>query len=285
MRKLIIAFVCCSLILAFPIFGESSAHGQETIRVAPSSGGVELDEIYVVRWTALGAVKAADLTNMKIGLLFAAKWEPTDTYSPPLIHLQALSPIEDDTGRVLSTENRLKEIEFLQGEVRGTTWKGFGGKQGPVVSLLLDAPARGATTLKTIKGKAVVTLTKQVSLNFKDLASVNGKELRHPDMKSLAAMKLRFSITEKDGRVTATISAPVNYASPWNRGRLYNWNVTEGGRRLNLASEGTSPAGEGVAVEKTYHRRTIKGLSLRLDVLEAVESKTFDFEFRKVELP
>jgi hypothetical protein len=130
-----------------------------------------------------------------------------------------------------------------------------------------------------------VILTKLAPLTFQDLAPVNGKNLDHPDMKSLAAMKLRFSIVEKDGRVSAKLSAPVNYASPWNRGRLYDWDVMDGTKRIGLSSVGTKPEGEGVTVEKTYRRSTFKALSLRLVVLEAVESKTFNFDFQNVELP
>jgi len=285
LRALALALICCGLSLLCQTPIGSTARAQETTRIAPASGGVEFDEIHIVRRVALGAVKEADLTNMQLGLWFAADWEPKDNRSPPLIHVQSLSAVEDDTGRLLSTEKRLKQVEYLRGEVRGNTWKSSGGKQGPVVSLLLDAPVRGANKLKAIKGKAQVTLTKTVSLTFQDLAAVNGKELDHPDMKGLAAMKLRFSIEETDGRVSAKLSAPVNYASPWNRGRLLTWDVMDGDKRIGLSSEGTSPEGEGVTVEKTYRRRTFKDLSLRLVLLEAVESKTFDFDFRDVALP
>jgi len=244
---------------------------------------VELDEIHIVRRTALGAVKEADLTNMQLGLWFAADWEPKDAL--PLIHIQSLSAVEDDTGHLLSTEKRLQDVMYLRGEVRGRAWKSSGGKQGPVVSLLLEAPARGAHKLKGIKGKAKIILTKNVSLTFQNVAAINGKDLEHPDIKSLAAMKLRFSIEEKDGRVSAKLSAPVKYASPWDRGRLHDWDVMDGGKEISLASEGTRGAGEGVTVERTYRRRTLKGLSLRLVVLEPVESKTFDFDFQDVALP
>jgi hypothetical protein len=167
----------------------------------------------------------------------------------------------------VAVANRFKQIEYLCGEARGHAWKVSGGKEGPVVSLLLDAPAHGANKLKAIKGTARVTLTKPVSLAFQDLAAVNGKELVHPDMKSLAAMKLRFSIVEEDGDVSAKLSAPVNYVSPWNVGRLYDWDVMDGEKSIGLFSKGTAREGEGVTVEKTYRRRTSKGLSLRLIVL------------------
>jgi len=284
-RTLILGLMCSGLIPLCLVLSGPAARAEDTTRIAPASNGVEVEELHIARRSALGAVKGADLTHMELGLWFSADWMPTDGRSPPLIHLQELSPIEDDTGRVLSTEKRLKHVEQLRGEVRGNTWKSAGGKQGPVVSLLLEAPARGAARLKAIKGKAQVTTTKQISLTFKDLAAMDGKELDHPDMKGLGAMNLRFAITEKDGSVSARLSAPVNYASPWNRGRLYAWDVMDGERRLSQSSEGSSGAGEGVTVEKTYRRRTTKDLSLRLIVLEAVETRTFSFDFQNVELP
>ena len=284
-RTLILGLMFSGLIPLCSVLPGPAARAQDTTRIAPASNGVEVEELHIVRRSALGAVKGADLTHMQLGLWFAADWKAPDGHSPPLVHLQELGPIEDDTGRVLSTEKRLKHIEQLRGEVRGDTWKSAGGKQGPVVGLLLEAPARGAGRIKAIKGRAQVTTTKQISLTFSDLAAINGKDLEHPDMPSLGAMKLRFAIAEKDGSVAARLSAPVNYASPWNRGRLYAWDVVDGERRLGLSSQGTSGEGEGVTVEKTYRRRTLKGLSLRLVVLDAVETRTFSFNFQNVELP
>jgi hypothetical protein len=285
---MILAVIQCGLTVV--CFGriELTARAQDEARIAPASGGVELNEIHIARRSALGAARGADITNMQLGLCFAADWGPHDVGSPPLIHIQSLSPIEDDTGRLLSTEQRRNQIECLRGEVRGNAWRNAaekGGQGGPVVTLVLDAPARGANKLKAIKGKAEVSMTKRVTVTFQDLAAVNGKDLDHPDMKGLAAMKLRFSIEAKDGRVSATLTAPVNYASPWNRGRLDSWDLMDGERRLRLPSLGTVGAGEGVTVEKEYRRRTFKDLSLRLVVLEPIETKTFSFDFQNVELP
>ena len=220
---------------------ERTALAQERTRIAPASNGVEIEEIQIVRRSALGTVKGANLTNMQLGLWFAANWKEKEGDSPPLIHLQELSTIEDDTGHVLSTEKRLKQIEPLRGEAHVGTWRSVnGGKAGPVVSLLLDAPARGANKIKALKGKAQVTLTKQVSLTFKDLAAINGKDLDHPDMKNLGNLKLRFSIEEKDGSVIAKLSAPVNYSSPWNRGRMHDWDMMDGEKEISPSSEGTT---------------------------------------------
>ena len=95
---------------------ERTALAQERTRIAPASNGVEIEEIQIVRRSALGTVKGANLTNMQLGLWFAANWKEKEGDSPPLIHLQELSTIEDDTGHVLSTEKRLKQIEPLRGE-------------------------------------------------------------------------------------------------------------------------------------------------------------------------
>ena len=131
LRTLIFAPVFCVAILLSQTTIERIAQADETVRIAASSGGVELDEIHINRRAALGAVKKADLTNMQLGLWFAADWELKSNRFPPLIHLQALSAVEDDTGRLLSTEGRLKEIEYLRGEVRGYAWKSNGRKGGP----------------------------------------------------------------------------------------------------------------------------------------------------------
>jgi hypothetical protein len=104
-------------------------------------------------------------------------------------------------------------------------------------------------------------------------------------MKGLQRLKLKFSIEEKDGKVSAKVTAPVNYASPWNRGRLHTWDLIDAKKEISLSSEATRPDKEGVEVEKTYDCRSFKGLSLRLIVLDPVESETFNFDFRNVQLP
>jgi hypothetical protein len=101
-------------------------------------------------------------------------------------------------------------------------------------------------------------------------------------------MKLTFSIVEKEGMVAAKIAAPFNYASPWNRGRLVDWELVDGRKEIRMFSESTkSPdtKGDGVTVEKTYFAKSYKGWLLRLVILDPIESKTFSFDFKNVELP
>jgi len=68
LRALALALICCGLSLLCQTPIGSTARAQETTRIAPASGGVEFDEIHIVRRVALGAVKEADLTNMQLGL-------------------------------------------------------------------------------------------------------------------------------------------------------------------------------------------------------------------------
>lgn len=286
-RKLLAGSLFAGLIpfvLSTPV---RPAGADDSVRIAPASGGVEIDGIHIERRSALGAVRGADLTNTRLDLWFPADWKDNGERASMLVHLRELDGIEDDTGRLLSTETRLRGIEELKGEVRQNTTKGGFKTGGPVVHLKLDAPSRGADKLKAIKGEAEVTLAKKVVLTFNDLAAIDGTRLEHPDLKALRDMNLVFSVSEKGGTVSARLSAPENFTSPWRRGRLQDWDVMDGDEELRPSSIGGAGKGkgEGVTEEKTYRERTTKGLSLRLTVLEAVETKTFKFHFKDVDLP
>lgn len=281
-RKLLVGVLCGGLVAASLI--PRPARADDSVRIAPASGGVEIDGITVARRSALGASKKADLTNMRLELWFAAEWKANGSQSPALVHLKELSAIEDDTGHLLSTKGRLEHVKELEGEVRQNTWKGGGGEGGPVMTMKLDAPARGAAKIKAIKGKAEVTLTRKVDLTFDDLAAIDGEVLEHPDLKALKDMKIRFSVSEKGGTVSARLSAPEEFSSPWDRGRLHDWDIFDGEDELRPSSIG-GVLGEKTTEEKTYRGRTIRGLSLRLVVVEPVETKTFNFHFKDVDLP
>jgi hypothetical protein len=289
MRLTIVNLLVCGMcFLSNQLLTQTPAQTPERNRIAPASGGVEIQEIQITRRTALNAVREADITNMQLQLMFPSTWKKTGEAGFPhhLIRLHSLSSIEDDTGKLLLTEKRLKQIEYLRGEVRGNEWSGFGGKEGPVISLLLEAPERRANKIKAIRGRADVSVAKAVSLTFNDLSAINGKELDHPDMKGLKDLKLRFSIEVKEGRVSAKVKAPISYISPWNLGRLDEWAMIDAEKEIELSSEAmSSPENEGVTVERTYDRPDIKGWSLCLTVLEPVETKTFNFDFRNVQLP
>jgi hypothetical protein len=92
-------------------------------------------------------------------------------------------------------------------------------------------------------------------------------------------MKLKFSLKRGGffGGWTAEMSAPFDFSSPRNFGRLASWDVLDGGVKAPYNVEGGG--------QRTSHSGSLKKPSLRLVILEAVESKTFDFDFQNVPLP
>jgi hypothetical protein len=249
-------------------------------------GQAEIEQIEIVRWSVRDAAKKGE---MKIDLWFPATWERVQAGFPHLIHLRSLNSIEDDTGKLLSTEDRLGQIAYLRGEVRGDTWRTGDGREGPTISLCLEAPQRRAERIKALAGVADVSVAKVVSLTYNDLAAINGKELDHPRIKGLKDLKQRFSIEVKDGTVSATMESPINFASPSNGGRLEWWALLDGGKEVTSFDESVSttrPKNGGVIVQRTFiGRRDFRGWSMRVSVLEPVESKSFTFNFHGVELP
>jgi hypothetical protein len=277
MRRTIPLFLAWSVVLLSPPVVPGGARAEEPLRIVPASGGVEVEEIEIVRHsspTAEGTLVPG--ANMSLTLWFPADWK-NKHLSHHLIRIKSLDPIEDDTGNLLLTEEGRKDIDYLRDEQRARYSKQADGKAGPVVTTYLDGPARRAETIKAIKGKAEVSLAKEVSLTFKDLDALNGKELDHPDFPALRDMKLKFWLTPGFFAWTAQISAPDRFDWPGNFGRLDSWEVLDGGVPVTCSRR-----------EETLREftcGTVKRLSLRLVVLEPVESKTFDFDFRNVPLP
>jgi hypothetical protein len=288
MRRTVLLALACGLLVVQPPVPPGGARAAEPMRIVPASGGAEVEEISITRASSLLAVKGAQLSSMSLGLWFPAEWKDKEL-THQLIRIKSLDPIEDDTGKLLLSEARRAQFSCLHYEVQATESKRTDGKAGPVVNLWhLDAPARRAEAIKSIKGKAEVTLAKAVRLTFDDLDAINGKELDHPDFPALRDMKLKFAI--KKGRFsgwTAEMSAPSRFDSPWNFGRLASWDVLDRGVKATYNHEGgREPEHKGGVTEvRESYGGSVKGLSLRLVVLEPVETKTFDFDFRNVPLP
>ncbi len=120
---------------------------------------------------------------MKIELWLPATWKAkTDHF---LVKLHSLGPVEDNTGKILTTKKRLEGIGILHGEVLTDSLQAFRAKKGPIVSLVLEVPAREAISIKAFKGKAEVSLAKEVALQFDDLLAIIDKPLKHPKLKNL----------------------------------------------------------------------------------------------------
>src|SRR5262249_17922984 len=154
----------------------------------------------------------ADLTNMQLELLIDMNRSTNNEAC--LIKLVELAPVVDDKGKVLSTKKRLTKIEELQGDVPASSFKGTRGRSGPVVCLLLDAPSRGARSIKAIKGTFEVVPAKVEKLRFVNLPSLVGKPLKH---KQLKGIKVVLKITK--GELGTTVFLEITGA----RNRLVNW--------------------------------------------------------------
>jgi hypothetical protein len=68
-----------------------------------------------------------------------------------------LATLADDTGKVLSTAKRLEAIPALKESVSVKVQHRSATSAAAMASLTFDAPARGATKLKLLKGTAVLT--------------------------------------------------------------------------------------------------------------------------------
>jgi len=67
-RTFVTALIYFGAIFLCQLLTVRIARAQEETKIAPPSGGVELQEIRIAPWAVLGAAKYADLTNMKLGL-------------------------------------------------------------------------------------------------------------------------------------------------------------------------------------------------------------------------
>jgi hypothetical protein len=270
MRRVLLPGVAAVLLLHGPGWAGQDAKWTGPIAV---SGGTEVHDINITREKVAYASKKADLTHMTVGLWFTAKWKKGDGF---YFRLSGLSPVADDTGKVLSTERRLAEVEALQGEVRSDTTESNGGRWGPVLRVVLDVPARRAKAIKAIKGKAEVCSAKLETVKF-DLEKVKGKPLSHPHLKGL---KITPSVTaEKGGDTDVTLRVPATHD------RLVSWGVEAGGRPLRYSLLGEFTAGDGVNLSQTFPGELPKGCSLVVQVAVTVETKSFEFDFKDVELP
>jgi len=238
------------------------------------SGGAELETIRIVRWKASYAAKEADLTNMEIRLWLPGKWK--DESKHHLVKFLDLKSIEDETGKLLSTNKRLEAIRYLKGEVEANGTMSFQGKEGPVIAFTLEAPARPASKIKSIKGKAEVSRATIASLRFGDVFSMRGKALEHPKLK---VCPIRPTVEVENGETKVTLGVPDQSA------RLYDWWLEKDGKRLPLRGEGATLFDGKYVSGKTFRGDRIKEYSLRILLAEPVESKVFEFDFKNVELP
>jgi uncharacterized protein (TIGR03067 family) len=245
----------------------------ESTKPIATRGQAEIGAIEIVRRRDFFAARDADLTYMTLQLWFPATWKgQAFTY---LIKLDSLEPVIDDTGKVLLTKTRRATIDALSGEVRYDGTMGHGDKEGPEIRMVVEVPARQATTLKAIKGKATVSRVSSETLRF-DLAAVTDKPLRH---KMLKDFKIQPRLVTEDGNTSVILRVPPVY------GRLVKWEVESDRRPLRSYGEGISPESSGTDLMKMYSGKLPKDCSLVLKLTFPRETKKFDFNFQNVQLP
>ena len=242
----------------------------EHLPVIATSGSVDVEAIRISRSRASGQAKHADLTNMDVLLWLTSKAEPPEYM---LLQLTELDPIHDNTGKLLTTKQRLDALPFLKKDFRVNEYKTVGERNGPIIHLFIEAPAREATTIKSIKGKAVVSEVNSVRIDFKDLAAINKKTLEDPKLKDF---KITVEIAVVEGDTELTLQVPPNHE------RLMWWGlVTNARRTVPITSEAVS----GDTLTKTYGGDKTKGTFLGIVMGEPINSQEMHFHFKDIELP
>jgi hypothetical protein len=169
-------------------------------------------------------------------------------------------------------------MTFLGEPIAASATQSSGGRSGPTVTLNLDAPARNATTIKSIKGTAEISRVSRTQLKFDDLKAMNGKALLDPKLKNFEILS-----TVKTNRIDdteLTLKVPAEHA------KLAYWGLREGKAECELISEGSIPNKDGsVLLTKTYTGNRLKTAFLGMVILEPTDPKRLEFHFKDVTLP
>ena len=241
-----------------------------------TSGQVEIDAIRITRIEASDASPEADLTNMQLSMWIDVKDAKARTF---LVRLVKLEPIVDDMGKVLSTDDRRRDILPLAKEVLASELKTSRDRNGPVVSLWLDAPSRGASQLKSLKGRFKVTPAGTETLELENLPSIVGKQVKHKLLTETNVMVKSIEWGDYSTDVTLEVTG--------QHDRLINWTVAQDGQPLTPASLSKSAAGDLVQISgKGFRRlRPNENTSLLITVATVGEKQVIDFEFTDIDLP
>ena len=238
-------------------------------------GRVEVDEIRIERVRVSDASPPADLTNMRLALWVDVK-DPTAREF--LVRILKLEPVIDDTGKLLSTRQRRHHMPILTSEVRGNELKTFRGRHGPVIRLLLDAPARSASRIKRLKGQIEVLPSGRKTITLDNLPSLVDKQLKH-DLLTETNVVPRIERDDDVTEVTLEITG--------RRDRLIAWTVARNGKPLRAHMESESAEGDAVKKWGQGFRRLQpdESTSLLIAVTTAGQKQVIDFEFSDLELP
>jgi hypothetical protein len=246
--------------------------------VIAASGGAEISAIRCIRTKVRRGVPEADLTNteLELWLPLETKGELVNTSDTYLVRLTELAPILDDTGKLLSTPERVAGSEFLKSEVRASRTYGVHGKDGPVVQMTLDIPSRQASAIKAVTGKGQVTRVKTETLNFDKLSTRLDKPLEDT---RFGAFKVEPRLVIEDGTTTFKLRVPNEHS------RLIAWAIFTNGRERPFIVESATRVGPDKWDLYRKYSGDVSDSSLRIALAVPVEAKNFEFDFQNVALP
>ncbi len=277
-----VRWLCAALLglLCFSPSGAQRQSGWESTGPIARSGGVEVEEIHVERRRVAGAVRRADLTYMTVRLWFSSEPRRQDAGGDSaayLVRLLHLEPVADDTGRLLSCRQRLADLEALQREVVGRVYRQAGEGAGPVTALRLDAPARGASKIKLLRGKAEVITGRYQEVTVEGLVGRSGKRLVGDPL--LRGMRIEPVVKFAEGSTAVTLNITGEY------NRLLQWEVRSKGRALRPASAGHHARDGAREVSLSFRGAVPKDSELRLTVVVPEKKRSYEFRFSDLELP
>ncbi len=237
-------------------------------------GQVEIERFDIRRVRAADAVKHADITNMRVDLFIDLKSLPPHLEGGYLVRLVELSDIRDDSGKLLLTEIRRKDIDMLYRPIKPRAFNlKRGGRQGPNVDFVIDAPAIGASSLVQLSGEFEIAPYATKLIVFRDLRSQIGMALTHP---LLPDVKFRPKID--DGQFPY-LEMNSNLEAD---DRIDEWKMivlSEDGFRVSPTSQG------GGVLRQGFAQRLPQKFDVWLEVLDVGPSERIKFKFENILLP
>ncbi|MBC8289942.1 MAG: hypothetical protein H8E37_06460 [Planctomycetes bacterium] len=276
MKKTSFAILLLSLVFSNPLMTRLASEDERTPPLAVD-GRIEIDEIRITRARVSGAAPNADLTKMKVSIWIDMHDAKSENY---LVRFAKLDPIFDDTGKLLLSKQRLEDALPLRQETRTANIKVSDDRYGPVLTFVLEAPARGAAHIKSFKGRIEIFPTTAERISIANLPSLIGKPIKHNLLADLSVVPQIESNKEIDRtKVTLEITG--------RKDRLIAWAVRHDGEVLNR--NGYSKSDPRKPVKVLGHGYDLfeptQKTSLLLAVSKPGRKQVIDFEFSDLELP
>ena len=237
------------------------------------TGEVLIDSVRIVRTRDIDGPPDKDAAQMKITLWFASS--SLGESQGYLLSLTEFAAVIDDSGKLLTSKDRLERIPGLVKEARLQNYYFSKGQGGPIVEVVMDAPARSATAIKALKGKAVII--RPVCEIVEHVVGGNGtSSIDHP---KLTKFKIQARIERQEHTSTVTISLPSEHAR-----HLGPWEIGQFSGQRELSKRETSR--NGLFEQRiTVRGRLPKTCTLRLALGHSCVANTFEFNFKMVQLP